>query len=130
MDDTRFSPSLELAKKLVKKGAKLDIYDPYFIKRNISPYSFVKKMNFSNYELFFCVGHKEIKNLNIKFFHKKPIYFDLNNIFNNVNYKILNKKNIKFLKYQNHNEKKHFDYWGSWFYRLLFIKKNMLKSKL
>lgn len=99
VDDTRFSPSLELAKKLLKKGAKLDIYDPYFIKRNISPYSFVKKMNFSKYEsVLFCVGHKEIKNLNIKFFHKKPIYFDLNNIFNNVNYKILNKKNIKFFE--------------------------------
>ena len=56
-------------------------------------------MNFSNYEsVLFFVGHKEIKNLNIKFFHKKPIYFDLNNIFNNVNYKILNKKNIKFFE--------------------------------
>ena len=99
VDDIRHSPSVDLAKKLKKKGVILDIYDPLFEKYNLLKFNFVKKMNFSNYDcVLFCVGHSNIKKLNIKNLDKQPIYFDLNNIFKNLNYKILNKKNIKFFE--------------------------------
>ena len=99
VDDTRFSPSVELAKKLKKKGVNLEIYDPLFNKYNLLSFNFVESMNFSKYDyVLFCVGHKEIKNLNLNNLHKKPIYFDLNNIFKNINYKILKKKKIKFFE--------------------------------
>ena len=99
VDDIRFSPSVELAKKLKKKGAILEIYDPLFNSYKLLPFDFVNYMNFSNYDyVIFCVGHKKIKDFNLNKLHKKPFYFDLNNIFKKIDYNFLKKNKIKFFE--------------------------------
>ena len=50
VDDIRFSPSLELALKLKKMGAILEIYDTLFIPKDKMPFTFVGKLNFKRYD--------------------------------------------------------------------------------
>ncbi|WP_440907465.1 nucleotide sugar dehydrogenase [Candidatus Pelagibacter sp.] len=99
VDDIRFSPSVDLAQKLKNVGAKVEINDPLLTNNNLLPFNFVKEPDFSKYDcVLFCVGHKKVKKININYLNKKPMYFDLNNIFKNINYKILKKKKIKFFE--------------------------------
>ena len=99
VDDIRFSPSVDLARKLKNVGAKVEINDPLFTNNNLLPFNFVKELDFSKYDcVLFCVGHKKVKKININYLNKKPIYFDLNNIFKNINYKVLKRKKIKFFE--------------------------------
>lgn len=99
VDDIRFSPSAELAFKLKKMGAILEIYDTLFTPNDKMPLNFVDELNFKRYDyVLFCVGHKKIKNINLKKLDKKPIYFDLNNIFKKVDYLYFKRKKIKFFE--------------------------------
>ncbi len=99
VDDIRFSPSVDLAQKLKNAGAKVEINDPLFTNNDLLPFNFVKRFNFSKYDcVLFCVGHKRVKKININNLNKKPIYFDLNNIFKNINYEVLKRKKIKFFE--------------------------------
>ena len=99
VDDVRFSPSAELAFKLKKMGAILEIYDTMFRPKDKTQFNFVGELNFKKYDyVLFCVGHKKIKNMNLKKLDKNPIYFDLNNIFKKVDYKYLKIKKIKFFE--------------------------------
>ena len=69
-------------------GAILEIYDTLFTSNDKMSLNFVDELNFKRYDyVLFCVGHKKIKNINLKKLDKKPIYFDLNNIFKKVDYK-------------------------------------------
>ncbi len=99
VDDLRYSPSVDLYKKLLKVSKFIDIYDPYYNSNESNKLNFVDNLNFQNYDLtLFCVGHKKIKNINLYKLHPKCIYFDLNNIFNDVNYKKL--KNNKIILHE------------------------------
>ena len=79
VDDTRNSPSLILIRELKKKGAIVSTHDPMIINKKIP--------KFAQYNLvIFCVKHKKYKNISIKDFSKKTIYFDLNNVLDEKNY--------------------------------------------
>lgn len=88
IDDERNSPSLLLIKMLKKKGSKISTYDPMIDK------SFVPKSNKFDIVIF-CVAHDKIKKIPLKFFSKRPYYFDLNNILDEKKISFLNKNNFK-----------------------------------
>ncbi len=93
--DTRFSSSIELFKKLKKKGHNVMIHDPVVL--NKLGNNFLKKIpNLKYFDMvLFCVAHKQYKKINFSKLSKKPMYFDLNLVLNDKNKNILKKNKYK-----------------------------------
>ncbi len=94
--DIRYSPSIELFKKLKNKGHKVFIHDPLVSKLSIPEFKKGKLSNFSDYNaVIFCVAHKFYKKLNFNRFSKKPYYFDVNIVFDEKVIKKMKEKKYK-----------------------------------
>jgi UDP-N-acetyl-D-glucosamine dehydrogenase len=97
VEDLRLSPSLVLINKLLKLAKSVNVYDPLIIQKTSISRILVKKLEFQKYDVvLFCVGHEQVKKINLKRLNKKTIYFDLNNIFTNIDYNFFIRKKINF----------------------------------
>lgn len=94
--DIRFSPSIQLIKKLNRTKHKITIQDPIVYKKNKEITVINIMPNLKNFDLvIFCVAHKAYKKINFKKLPKKPIYIDLNIVFSEKNKKYLRDKKYK-----------------------------------
>ena len=95
--DIRNSPSVELAKKLIKSKAKIYYYDP-LVNEEIKNFTKVNLVDNSYDIILFCVKHQNFKKFSfIKFDKmKKTVFFDLNDVLENKLYE-KTKKNVKFI---------------------------------
>lgn len=96
IEDFRESPSLKLAKEIIKIGGKVEFYDPYI--KNVKFENFqVRKKIYKNKinNILITVKHKKFKSIKFSKFKNKKI-FDLCNFFqvkqNNKNYFYLGEK--------------------------------------
>lgn len=94
VDDTRESPSLQIANTLMEKGYKVRIHDPYVKDDNY----FEIDSAVENSDLLLClVGHDKFKSLNLQKMLEKmntPLIFDVANVF-------ADKDNLHILNYGN-----------------------------
>ncbi len=91
--DIRNSPSIDLAKKLLKLKSKVYYYDP-LVNEKIKDFNRVKTVS-SNYDIvLFCVKHENFKKLSFIQFNKlkKAFFFDLNDVLNDNIYNKFKKK--------------------------------------
>ena len=95
--DIRFSPSIELIKKLKSKGGKITIYDPHLESDKLT----LDKVNFTknfkpNFDIIiFCVAHEKFKQLSFKNL-KKTLIFDLNRVLTDYQKNYLRKNRINY----------------------------------
>jgi UDP-N-acetyl-D-glucosamine dehydrogenase len=91
--DIRNSPSVELAKKLIKSKAKIYYYDP-LVNEEIKNFTKVNLVDNSYDIILFCVKHQNFKKFSfIKFDKmKKTVFFDLNDVLENKLYEKTKKK--------------------------------------
>ena len=94
--DIRHSPSIILLNHLLKFSKKIKVNDPFY-KSNISRCENLEiKNNLKKFDLIlFCIKHKQYKNLNARFFSKKTVIIDLNNVLNKNQIKIFKRKKFK-----------------------------------
>ena len=97
--DTRFSPSIDLIKKIKNKCAKISVLDPYHQSEinELKKINFVRTLNKNFDILIFCVKHKEFDKISFNkiSFSKKTKVFDLNRVLTNKQKKVLNAKKIE-----------------------------------
>ena len=100
--DYRNSPSLALYKKLKELGAKIHAQDHLISNLNNIE---MQKFKLNQYDIIiFCTGHKAYNKINFKKISKKIIFFDLNNVVSENNYKIIKKRNLSFFSLGRNNE--------------------------
>jgi len=95
--DIRHSPSLEIYKKLKKKGNRVLIHDPIISNIVQKKYIITNKMpSIDKFDaVLFCVSHSFYKNIRISKLPKRPHYFDLNLILSEKSKKFMRKNNYK-----------------------------------
>ncbi len=91
--DIRNSPSIELAKKLIKSKAKIYYYDP-LVNEQIKNFNKVNTVEDCYDIILLCVKHENFKKFSfIKFKKmKKTVFFDLNDVLENKLYEKTKKK--------------------------------------
>ena len=98
--DLRFSPSVKLAKYLIKNKFKLNFFDPYVLQKELKTVKKISKYDsIVNYKIFiFSVNHSTfIKKKIIKKIPKNSLLIDLVNFFEKPKYILeFKKKNITY----------------------------------
>ena len=99
IDDTRFSPSENIAKELINKKAKLFIIDPLLKKWNELPnLKIFKNIDISKMDmLVFAVKHNKFKKIDFKKVKRNTIIIDANNCLTKNQIRIIKNKKNKFL---------------------------------
>ena len=99
-NDTRFSPSIEFAKKLKKAGAYVFLHDPWLNYAEIESkgLNFQKKFSEKFDVIIFTVSHKLFKKIKLNKIKKNCLLFDLNNCLSKPQFHTLkDKKNFYIL---------------------------------
>lgn len=98
--DFRSSPSIIFAKKLIRNGAKVSLFDPYsFAYKNESKLKIVDEYKLKEYDIVaICVKHKDYKKKYLNKLSLKPCYFDLNNIYTSNEIMKFIQKKYKFFQ--------------------------------
>ena len=99
VDDTRFSPSENIAKELINKKANLFIIDPLLKKWNELPkLKILKNIDISKMDmLVFAVKHNKFKKIDFKRIKRNTIIIDANNCLTKNQIRIIKNKKNKFL---------------------------------
>lgn len=96
VSDIRHSPSITLFNVLKNKTKNIYCIDPLIQKENWKKFNVVKKVDLKKIDIILmCVKHSQFKKIPLKKFRKKSIVFDLNNVLDSNQLKVLSKNKIK-----------------------------------
>ncbi len=96
VSDIRHSPAIKLFNILKNKTKNICCIDPLIQKENWKKFGVVKKVNFKKIDIIImCVKHNQFKTIPLKKFRKNSIVFDLNNVLNLNQIKVLSKNKIR-----------------------------------
>ena len=96
VSDIRHSPAIKLFNILKNKTKNIYCIDPLIQKENWKKFDVVKKVDFKKIDvIIMCVKHNQFKTIPLKKFGKNSIVFDLNNVLNPNQIKVLSKNNIR-----------------------------------
>ena len=94
--DIRNSPSIEISKKLKRRGHNVLIHDPVILTEDKKNIITNKMPDINKFDVvLFCVGHAFYKSLRISKLPKRPYYFDLNLILKERSKVFLRENNYK-----------------------------------
>jgi UDP-N-acetyl-D-glucosamine dehydrogenase len=101
--DFRNSPTIRFAKKIISDGGIVTLYDPYSdCYKNNENFNIQSKYSLNEFDIVtICVNHNNFKNKYLNKMSLKPYYFDLNNIYTQLEIKKFRLKKIKFFQLGN-----------------------------
>ena len=101
--DFRNSPAIDFAKKIISKGGKVTLYDPYSnYYKNDNNFNVQTKYSLNKFDIVaICIKHNNYKKKYIKNMSLKPEYYDLNNIYTKQEINNFRSKKFKFFQLGN-----------------------------